>query len=495
MLYLLGIPLAIAGAKILHDDIKYTAMGLRIDNASIDLDTQYRQIEENFEDILQYSGAQCKIKKRTFDRYDISDIQKGQYGGMERYLAEKGFYPEAINYAKKLFDDLADEETLIKHQERDNRIDFYEKRLITEKCSDRVITIRFNKFTCNKPSFLIEKDVEKLIDYFHAHDNENVYCNIIMEDDIYWNHKEVWHIKEPFSQNAEKYYKDVYDKIIINNYPISKTDKLHESNEEPTKINQIKQENKSKYIRYAMSYYDDGEYEEAEKYFKKVLDIDPDFTTALIKLGYCLKNLKRYEEAITYLERVKYPYYQYVIPQIEDCRIKLKESASSSMDNTLPNSTKNGLHRANNSKHVPNSSRRVNIEDTPKTEMNHTLKHIVDEFKICPDINIVSKKVGIPAKKIKKWYNKKNGEYKLFHDAIADLNPNMTIKTQNTTDSSSIDNQINLLIKSFKEYKDIKLVSKDTGINEDQIRVWLELGRGGAIPYNYLYRIYKRHVN
>ena len=71
----------------------------------------------------------------------------------------------------------------------------------------------------------------------------------------------------------------------------------------------------------------------------------------------------------------------------------------------------------------------------------------------------------------------------------------MTIKTQNTTDSSSIDNQINLLIKSFKEYKDIKLVSKDTGINEDQIRVWLELGRGGAIPYNYLYRIYKRHVN
>ena len=73
-----------------------------------------------------------------------------------------------------------------------------------------------------------------------------------------------------------------------------------------------------------------------------------------------------------------------------------------------------------------------------------------------------------------KRYNKKNGEYKLFHDAIADLNPNMTIKTQNTTDSSSIDNQINLLIKSFKEYKDIKLVSKDTGINEDQIRVWLE---------------------
>lgn len=495
MLYLLGIPLAIAGAKILHDDIKYTAMGLRIDNASIDLDTQYRQIEENFEDILQYSGAQCKIKKRTFDRYDITDIQKGQYGGMERYLAEKGFYPEAINYAKKLFDDLADEETRIKHRERDNRIDFYERRLITEKCSDRVITIRFNKFTCNKPSFLIEKDVEKLIDYFHAHDNENVYCNIIMEDDIYWNHKEVWHIKEPVSQNAEKYYKDIYDKIIINDYPISTTDELNEQNVEPKKINQSKQENKSQYISYAMSYYNDGEYEEAVKYFKKVLDIDPNSTTALIKIGYSLINLKRYEEAITYLERVQYPYDRQVSLNIEDCRIKLKESASSSIDNNPSSSTKNKLHRANNSQPTSNSSRRLNMEDTPKTEMNPTLKHIVDEFKICPDINIVSKKVGIPAKKIKKWYNKKDGEYKLFHDAIVDLNPNMTIKTQVTSDSSSIDNQIKILIKSFKEYKDIKLVSKDTGINEDQIRVWLELGRKGAIPYNYLYRIYERHVN
>lgn len=109
VLYLLGMPLAIAAAKMLHDDVKYTAMDLRIENASLDVNFQYKQIEKNFVDILKYSGAKCDIKKRVYDNYDIKNVQKGQYGSMERYLAEKGFYPEAINYVKKLFDDIADE--------------------------------------------------------------------------------------------------------------------------------------------------------------------------------------------------------------------------------------------------------------------------------------------------------------------------------------------------------------------------------------------------
>ena len=401
MLYLLGIPLAIAGAKILHDDIKYTAMDLRIDNASIDLDTQYKQIEENFEDILQYSGARCKIKIIGIDRYSISNVQKGQYGGMERYLAEKGFYHEAINYAKKLFDDIADEETRIKNKERDRRIDIYETQLITEKCSNRVITIRFNKFICNKPKFLIEKDVEKLIAYFKTHNNERVYCNIIMENDNILNHKEVWHIKEPVSQFAEDYYKDVYDKVINNDYTVDITEDADEINQNQNdEVNISDEDNK-------------------------------------VNTSHC--------------------------------------------------STKNRLNAVDNSQRASNSPRRLNINDASKIEMNSTLKHIVDEFKICPDINIVSIKVGIPAKKIKKWYNKKDGKYKLFHDAIADLNPYMTIKIQHTSDSSSIDSQLNLVTYSFKKYEDIKLVSKYTGISEDQILLWLELGKGGSIPYTYLY--------
>ena len=64
----------------------------------------------------------------------------------------------------------------------------------------------------------------------------------------------------------------------------------------------------------------------------------------------------------------------------------------------------------------------------------------------------------------------------------------MSIKIPHTSDSSSIDSQLNLLIHSFKKYKDIKLVSKYTGISEDQILLWIELGRRGAIPYTYLYK-------
>ena len=328
VLYLLGIPIAIAAAKMLHDDVKYTAMDLRINTASSDLNIQYKQIEKNFVDILRYSGARCDIKKKSYDDYEIKNVQKGQYGGMEKYLGEKGFYPEAINHAKKLFDDIADKENEIKNQKRDERINIFEKKLLTEKTSNVVITIKFNKFNCNKSKFLVEKDVEKLIDYFHAHNNENVFCNIIMEHDSYLHHKEVWHIKEPISQNAEKYYNDVYDKIIINNYPISTTNKLQESNKEQKDTYQSKQENKGRYTRIGMAYWEERNYEEAIKYFKKVLDIDPNFSTALIKIGHCLMNLERFDEAITYLERVEYPYDKYVSRHIEYCR-RLKEPTSS----------------------------------------------------------------------------------------------------------------------------------------------------------------------
>lgn len=49
---------------------------------------------------------------------------------MERYLGEKGFYPEAINHAKKLFDDIADKENEIKNQKRDERITTFERKLL-----------------------------------------------------------------------------------------------------------------------------------------------------------------------------------------------------------------------------------------------------------------------------------------------------------------------------------------------------------------------------
>lgn len=70
------------------------------------------------------------------------------------------------------------------------------------------------------------------------------------------------------------------------------------------------------------------------KYFKKAIDIDPNFSIALEQLGYTLEELGRYKEAIKYLERAKHlesKDFKGVISQhIEDHRIKLEESESSS---------------------------------------------------------------------------------------------------------------------------------------------------------------------
>lgn len=217
-LYLLGIPLAIASAKLLHDDVKYTAMNLRIDNASHDVNVQYRQIEENFVDILKYSGANCDFKKISYGDYEIKNVQKGQYGGMERYLAEKGFYSEAIDYAKKLFDDIANKEHEIKSHERDERINKYERDLRFNETYYDIFKISRKKYT---PQGAVEQNVQKMIDYFNEHGQNDVHCNIIMGGSaIYHNHTEVWNMKIPTgvsNREIQQYMDDVYDKIITNN--------------------------------------------------------------------------------------------------------------------------------------------------------------------------------------------------------------------------------------------------------------------------------------
>ena len=213
MLYLLGIPLAIAGAKLLHDDIKYTSADLRTPKAAYNVSLQYKQIDEHFIDILRYSGAKCDIKQIGYNKFDIRNVKRGQYGGMEKYLAEKGYFPQSINYAKEQFDKIAEKEEKIKSRQRNERINRYEKKLLTERTQHVVITISFDRFSYKKPKMLVERDVEKLIDYFNSHNNE-VFCNIIMENDTFWHHKEVWHIKKPVSENAKDYFNDVYEELI-----------------------------------------------------------------------------------------------------------------------------------------------------------------------------------------------------------------------------------------------------------------------------------------
>lgn len=212
-LFLLGIPLAIVGAKILHDDVKYTTMNLKTDKGALELHKQYEQIDRNFKNILDYSGAKCKFKNIGYDKYEIYDVQKGQYGGMERYLAQKGYYPQAIQYAKDCFDKIADEESAKKQQKRNQRINNFEKKLLSKKT--KTVIIRNKICTVNLPRPIVEKEIEKLINYFNTHHNQ-VHCNIIMGGTIpYQNHEEVWHINKPIDEDVCQYYFDVCDKLNI----------------------------------------------------------------------------------------------------------------------------------------------------------------------------------------------------------------------------------------------------------------------------------------
>lgn len=212
-LFLLGIPVAIIGAKILHDDIKYTSMDIKNPKGSQSLSQQYQQIDKNFVNIVDYSGAVCDIKKIGYEKYEIKNVKQGQYGGMERYLAEKGYYPQAIQYAKRKFDAIAEEEQKINNRKRNDRINAFERKLLTSKVQHKVIKNEI--CTISLPKKIVEKEIEKLINYFNSHNN-SVQCNIIMDGSTpYCNHEEIWHINAPVGENVCQYYFDVCDKLDI----------------------------------------------------------------------------------------------------------------------------------------------------------------------------------------------------------------------------------------------------------------------------------------
>ena len=73
--------------------------------------------------------------------------------------------------------------------------------------------------------------------------------------------------------------------------------------------------------------YRDDEKEKAVKYFKKAIDINPNYNEALIHLGYTLKDLRRYREAITYFERAN-TWDDNEVWHIANCYMELKEYSS-----------------------------------------------------------------------------------------------------------------------------------------------------------------------
>lgn len=61
------------------------------------------------------------------------------------------------------------------------------------------------------------------------------------------------------------------------------------------------------------------------KYFKKAIDLNPNFSKAFKQLGYTLEELEKYEEAIEYLERVGSDD-RFVSQHIQNCYSKLGQS-------------------------------------------------------------------------------------------------------------------------------------------------------------------------
>lgn len=84
----------------------------------------------------------------------------------------------------------------------------------------------------------------------------------------------------------------------------------------------------------------DDEKEKAVKYYKKAIDINPNYDDALIHLGYTLKDLKKYREAIPYFKRVSKDYIFTGTWHIANCYMELGEyeSAIPYLDESLEES-------------------------------------------------------------------------------------------------------------------------------------------------------------
>lgn len=207
-LFLLGIPLGIAGIYSLAKDTSHVARDNRIENANRSIKVQKRQIDKHFVDILKYCNADCDIN--SFG--EISNVKKGRYGGMEIYLTKKGYKTEAIEYCKKKFDNIAKNEKRQHINKIKKEIDEFEKALETEEQID--ITLTINRYE-NKTDEQVQKEINKLIKYFHTHGND-VTVNIIMGGtEPHHNHTEIWLIKEPIGYNSLHYFYNVCDVLGI----------------------------------------------------------------------------------------------------------------------------------------------------------------------------------------------------------------------------------------------------------------------------------------
>jgi tetratricopeptide (TPR) repeat protein len=111
------------------------------------------------------------------------------------------------------------------------------------------------------------------------------------------------------------HYKDVKNdnSVLFRNIKVYKFAKMiwmHVKNKSLNSEGSLKKtqknvsENEDELINLGQNFRDQGEYEKAETYFKRAIEINPENDSAYIELGWCFREQSKYEKAETYFKRV-----------------------------------------------------------------------------------------------------------------------------------------------------------------------------------------------
>ena len=167
----------------------------------------------------------------------------------------------------------------------------------------------------------------------------------------------------------------------------------------------------------------------------------------------------------------------------------------------------NKQKRGSSSFNSVNGYKKVDNIFDESNELNPVCSKIIREFKLCNDINIVSKKVGVPAIEIKRWYRKgKRGDptYEDFYKILLNINPNMDIKnfdyrtindnnnfkTNNNIgrfENCPIEEQFDMIVNKFTEGCSIRDVSKIFKLPSNKISDWYFKGKNSNCKYTEFY--------
>lgn len=201
MIGLLGMGLGLYGIYELSKNVKATKQDANIKSIGT-IQQQKRNIDNHFNDILEYCGVK-----------NPHNIEQHHYDKIKYYLTQKGYSYDATQYCLNKVQLLMNTNHHRQERQNNNIINKFEQSLVTDK--SREVNVFFTMYGCisrNK----IEKDLNKVIQYLHTHNNENARVNIIETPSDFKSSFDVtWTIKAPYKCNPNEYIECVEKKLNI----------------------------------------------------------------------------------------------------------------------------------------------------------------------------------------------------------------------------------------------------------------------------------------